>query len=459
MRKLFQIFFAAVLCSLSVLSCTEDGSGSIIYKGQKELVFSDEGGVQTVQFETPELWTASVTNTGTTGDSDWALIGSTSGEAGESTVEITVKQNGGDKERTAALSVFCGGDVLVVSIVQSAAGQGGGDIEPDEPGHDSGSKVSRIVITEDEHKEIYDLKYDSKYVSEIKASSFEDGIEDGKPEVMKVSRENGIVRMENRYWDEDYDRFETDYVEITLDDKGRAVKYSLKGADEYNSGDYEFAYNSDGKLAHCQEKGSSFPDNVFIWTGGNLTEVEMNETYPTTPGSGGSQDAPDYTSKEEFRYSEYKNNANLDLNWVLSGGYDTDWAIAGMLDLLGERSANYVVPKSWLDLDYPQGVGREPIPYDGEYTYTVADVFPVEEETVTDYKFNGDNLTGAKASVPVYRKETTYKVYRTITDYEHYIEGPDGQKLYFEYDEKVISKTETSREKIGSDEILFEFEY
>ena len=459
MRKLFQIFFAAVLCSLSVLSCTEDGSGSIIYKGQKELVFLDEGGVQTIQFETPELWTASVTNTGTTGDSDWALIGSTSGEAGESTVEITVKQNGGDKERTAALSVFCGGDVLVVSIVQSAAGQGGGDIEPDEPGHDSGSKVSRIVITEDEHKEIYDLKYDSKYVSEIKASSFEDGIEDGKPEVMKVSRENGIVRMENRYWDEDYDRFETDYVEITLDDKGRAVKYSLKGADEYNSGDYEFAYNSDGKLAHCQEKGSSFPDNVFIWTGGNLTEVEMNETYPTTPGSGGSQDAPDYTSKEEFRYSEYKNNANLDLNWVLSGGYDTDWAIAGMLDLLGERSANYVVPKSWLDLDYPQGVGREPIPYDGEYTYTVADVFPVEEETVTDYKFNGDNLTGAKASVPVYRKETTYKVYRTITDYEHYIEGPDGQKLYFEYDEKVISKTETSREKIGSDEILFEFEY
>ncbi len=459
MRKLFQIFFAAVLCSLSVLSCTEDGSGSIIYKGQKELVFSDEGGVQTVQFETPELWTASVTNTGTTGDSDWALIGSTSGEAGESTVEITVKQNGGDKERTAALSVFCGGDVLVVSIVQSAAGQGGGDIEPDEPGHDSGSKVSRIVITEDEHKEIYDLKYDSKYVSEIKASSFEDGIEDGKPEVMKVSRENGIVRMENRYWDEDYDRFETDYVEITLDDKGRAVKYSLKGADEYNSGDYEFAYNSDGKLAHCQEKGSSFPENVFIWTGGNLTEVEMNETYPTTPGSGGSQDAPDYTSKEEFRYSEYKNNANLDLNWVLSGGYDTDWAIAGMLDLLGERSANYVVPKSWLDLDYPQGVGREPIPYDGEYTYTVADVFPVEEETVTDYKFNGDNLTGAKASVPVYRKETTYKVYRTITDYEHYIEGPDGQKLYFEYNEKVISKTETSREKIGSDEILFEFEY
>ena len=458
MRKLFQIFFAAVLCSLSVLSCTEDDSGSIIYKGQKELVFLDEGGVQTIQFETPELWTASVTNTGTTQDRDWALIGSTSGDAGDNTVEITVKQNEGDKERTAAVSVFCGGDVLVVSIVQSAAGQGGGDIEPDVPGQNSGSKVSRIVIKQDGDKEIYDLKYDGKYVSEMTASSFEDGIEDGKPDVMKVIRETGKVRMENRYWDEDYDRFETNYFEITLDDKGRAVKYSLKSTDGYNSGDYEFSYNPDGKLAHCQEKGSSFPENVFIWTGGNLTEVERNETYPTTPGSGGSQDAPDYTSKEEFRYSEYKNDANIDLNWVLSGGYDTDWAIEGMLDLLGERSANYVVPKSWSD--YPhQEMNRGPIPSDGEYTYTVADVFPVEEETVTDYKFNGDNLTGVKASVPVYRVETTYKVYRTITDYEHYTEGPNGQKLYFEYDEKVISKKEISREKIGSDEILFEFEY
>ena len=458
MRKLFQIFFAAALCSLSVLSCTEEGSGSIVYKGQKELVFSEEGGVQTIQFATPELWTASVTNTGTTVDLDWALIDAVSGDAGENTVEITVKQNDGDAERTAALTVFCGDNVLVVSIVQKAAGQGGGDIEPDVPGQDSGSKVSRIVIMQDGYKEIYDLKYDGKYVSEMTSRSFEGGIECGKPDVMKVSRENSKVRMENRYWNEDYDRFETDYMEITLDDKGRAVKYSLKGTDEYNSEDYEFSYNSDGKLAHCQEKGSSFPENVFIWTGGNLTEVDRNETYPTTPGSGGSQDAPDYTYKEEFRYSEYKNNANLDLNWVLSGGYVTDWAIAGMLDLLGERSVNYAVPKFWLD--YPhQEMSRKPIPSDGEYTDTVVDVFPVEEETVTDYKFNGDNLVSAKASIPVYSVETTYKVYRTITDYEHYTEGHDGQKLYFEYDEKVISKTETSREKIGSDEIMFEFEY
>lgn len=37
------------------------------------------------------------------------------------------------------------------------------------------SMVSRIVIAQDGYKEVYDLKYDGKYVCEMTASPFENG--------------------------------------------------------------------------------------------------------------------------------------------------------------------------------------------------------------------------------------------------------------------------------------------
>lgn len=432
MKSLFEYVLAAAICTLSVLGCTGDGNGSgqIVYKGQKQLVFSDEGGVRTITFETPERWTASVTNTGTTEDLDWAEIDVSSGEMGTGNINVSVTRNTGDSERTAALSVFCGGDVLVVSIVQSAAGEEGEGQKPDiSP---TNVRVSRIAITfDDNYREVYSLKYDGNYVAEILSSCYNDGVEEDVPSVLTVRRERGKVIIEESYWDDG--SLKTDCEVMTLDGKGRAVEYLYK--DEDSSEEYVISYNSDGTLAKSCNKDGRDSQN-YIWSGGNLTTVDS----------------------DKFIYSEYKNNANIDLNWAFTGGYGSGWPIFGMLGLLGERSVNYVIPKTTGDVSIDPHF-EEPIPCDGEYTYTEVSYIRVEADADVDYKFDNDNLVSAKSSVPVYRIETLYKVYRTITNYDHFEIGPDGQKLYSQYQEKVLSTTQTSKEKIRTDSVLFEIDY
>lgn len=164
----------------------------------------------------------------------------------------------------------------------------------------------------------------------------------------------------------------------------------------------------------------------FLWENGSMVE----STYGY------------YTS--DYAYSEYENNANIDLNWILSDGYNTDFAVfAGLVDMLGHRSATYVIPDLWGALE-DGNRQLEPIPSDGEYTFTGTGTYFATEETETEFDFDG-RLNEIRVSAPVYTIEKEYTVYRTITDYGKYDVLEDGTKVYYEYDEEIISERVVSR--------------
>lgn len=86
----------------------------------------------------------------------------------------------------------------------------------------------------------------------------------------------------------------------------------------------------------------------------------------------------------------------------------------------------------------------EPIPSDGEYTFTGIGTYFATEETETEFDFDG-RLNEIRVSAPVYTIEKEYTVYRTITDYDKYDVLEDGTKVYYEYDEEIISERVVSR--------------
>ena len=81
----------------------------------------------------------------------------------------------------------------------------------------------------------------------------------------------------------------------------------------------------------------------------------------------------------------------------------------------------------------------------GEYTYTSKSQRIAHDEASTEFDLSGERLTGITGIVPVYTVSTEYTVYRTITDYDRYTEGPDGTRLYYEYSQTVTSTKETDR--------------
>ena len=179
---------------------------------------------------------------------------------------------------------------------------------------------------------------------------------------------------------------------------------------------------------HLLRTGSDDPyiDREFSWTDGNLK------------GSSGDEDC-------SYKYSGYENTVNIDLNWLLTGGYGIDmFMIPGLTGLFGIRSQNYAGYVPLFDLGSP-GAAREPIPEDGEYTYTSSSQDIDRDKTDTIFNITDGRLTGITGKVPVYTVYTEYTVYRTITNYDNYTEN-GGERLYSDYTEKVLSSIETNRE-------------
>ena len=231
------------------------------------------------------------------------------------------------------------------------------------------------------------------------------------------------------------------------------------GTEEWISGDegsgrFSLSYEG-GFLAGIQYDGAYRDEsNAFTWTDGQLTGNVFSSESPYE----GLQET-EYT----YIYSDSPNNANIDLNWLFTAGYNAagtqpewlDWslAIAGMTGHLGEKSANLISSTYAPEYEYTaddyenMGFPKDPIPEDGIYK------IPME---VPFYKVEGGQYTLNDEGLPitftnttkVYRVTFEWSVRKTITDYENFDQpdGPDGQKLYYSYDEEVLGIEEVSRE-------------
>ena len=81
------------------------------------LSFTETSSTQTISFDAGNTWTASLKDTET---SSWCRISPTKGNAGQSTISISVAQNGVEEVRTATLIINAGTASKQVNITQAA---------------------------------------------------------------------------------------------------------------------------------------------------------------------------------------------------------------------------------------------------------------------------------------------------------------------------------------------------
>lgn len=233
-------------------------------------------------------------------------------------------------------------------------------------------------------------------------------------------------------------------IELELDGLGRAVTGTYR--EEYRDGDYTetheteltFTYDSQGRLIREDGKEDGYDDYAikYTWEDGNMVNSHI-EYYD-----------------EPFMYSEYPNEANIDINWIITAGYGSYIGALGFLDIFGQRSACYAYP-DYLENDVATGNGREEFVCEDRIGITLTreyDVYHVAyDETTAEYEFNGENnLLGIVKTVPAYLISYTQDYTINILYPDGYFIGEDGKKYYYsdalEYDYQPA--VETGREAL-----------
>ena len=405
------LYLSAAVALIAAAGC--NGTVDSIDLFSEESYFLDANSTTLeIEFSTETPWEAAVAYFGY--EEDWLSLDSRTGDAGSSVISVYVEPNYSGYSRKAAVTIADeDGATLSVSIEQSSE-YGGGELEPDEPsvGRDGFVRSVRVNYN-DEEEMMYSFGYnETGRLSDIEISF------DGE----------GVSESYSIYWDS-YPiqvRYGYDGSSIFIYDiESDGIAERIEAESEPGYVDYRAEIEYAGGRLHAikAEYGDS---SGFLWENGSMVE----STYGY------------YTS--DYAYSEYENNANIDLNWILSDGYNTDFAVfAGLVDMLGHRSATYVIPDLWGALE-DGNRQLEPIPSDGEYTFTGIGTYFATEETETEFDFDG-RLNEIRVSAPVYTVEKEYTVYRTITDYDKYDVLEDGTKVYYEYDEEIISERVVSR--------------
>lgn len=221
-----------------------------------------------------------------------------------------------------------------------------------------------------------------------------------------------------------------------LDEDGRKVT-GFSGIE----GDFSVEYDGDRLLSVYSEESHV----VYDWFGDNLRRSDSGRNI-------------------NYLYSDISNNANLDVNWILAGGYDSGSCnLAGLVDMMGSRCSKLVIPlplymeyEEPSEIEYPYEMITEDCERYLEYTeYDVAD----NSAYSMDSRIEDGCFAGAEVKVPVYdiRKKIRYRL--KITDYDTYRVDENNVKWYSVYSREIISVEEISREKKGEKVISYHIAY
>ena len=335
-----------------------------------------------------------------------------------------------------------------------AGQEGNNGNDNDNPGgtvDDGKTRVRQIVQGGEEYGMVYKFEYDGDNLVKFTVTDNANQAD----HTYDISYGNNTIEVvsSRQYW-EDEDIYAVRY-NFTTDGNGMVTG----GTEEWISGDegsgrFSLSYEG-GFLAGIQYDGDYRDEsNAFTWTDGQLTGNVFSSESPYD----GLQET-EYT----YIYSNSPNNANIDLNWFSSASYNAagtqpewlDWslAIAGMTGHLGEKSSCLIANAQTPEYEYTaddydnMAFPKDPIPEDG--IYKVPMEVPFYKVEGGQYTLNDEGLPITFTSTTkVYRVTFEWSVRKTITDYENFDQpdGPDGQKLYYSYDEEVLGIEEISRE-------------
>ena len=437
------IHFATFLTIIALLapSCEErpGKEGTVTIHGDTEILLPPTQTDTSISFTATAAWTAM------TEDAQWLGIEPDGGAAGEITARISALANSDTASRTATVRILCGTSETSLTVRQEGLDTNTPDDDPDMP---AGRLIKTLFITDgtdDNYEYLFSYDENGRLTRVEMTEEFVSGSDNISLNFLydiDYSDEKIVISGQ----EEDY----TVSFEAVLDDQGRAVSAVYTDIGENGYGEVEeirteisFSYDKEGQLTSETGKEDGYNEyiNEYIWSGGNLINTQS-----------------DY-SRYEFTYSDYPDNSNIDINWILCDAYGSGAGPLGVIGALGKRSANFVWPDFW-DYDMPNSYVGVDYPFDsgliGEETVREYTGYSSGEPEV-NYSFDPEGyLTSIIKTVPQYR--TTYRqVYRYELEDPNLLPDENG---YYHYgvilvpvgDPETVS-TETLEPRITDVEI------
>lgn len=296
-----------------------------------------------------------------TEDAQWLGIEPDGGAAGEITARISALANSDTASRTATVRILCGTSETSLTIRQEGLDTNTPDDGPDMP---AGRLIKTLFITDgtdDNYEYLFSYDENGRLTRVEMTEEFVSGSDNISLDFLydiDYSDEKIVISGQ----EEDY----TVSFEAVLDDQGRAVSAVYTDIGENGYGEVEeirteisFSYDKEGQLTSETGKEDGYDEyiNEYIWSGGNLINTQS-----------------DY-SRYEFTYSDYPDNSNIDINWILCDAYGSGAGPLGVIGVLGKRSANFVWPDFW-DYNMPDSYIGVDYPLDSRL---------IGEETVREY--------------------------------------------------------------------------
>ena len=450
MRHFTLILTTAAVAALMAAGChekPEGGDGSVSLYSEAEMTLPAAETDTVISFTATADWTAAVE------DGEWLSVSPASGEAGEISATLSATANSEADARTATVRISCGTDEATVTITQEGAAEDEPE-EPENPDTPPTGLIKDITVTDISSDDTYRITFD--YDSEARlttmdvSNTFYEDSEEITTSVryeMEYSEKSIVLSAKalEGYIAGTY----SERQEAVLDENGRAVstKFISTSKDGDDSIDetevnLSFSYNSSGQLvkANGTENGDFDFHFDFTWADGDMTD--LSSTYGSDYNAG-------------YRYSEYENTGNIDLNYILVDGYPTWIYPLGIIGALGERSEHYVwpdfgdysYPDSNIGVDYP--IHKDLIGTTFEHIYTSH----ASGEPEVTYSFipaegSEDGLLSAIVkSIPQY--EITYtRTYRYILEDPSIQSDEEGYYHYGVGLEAVGDRVETGRETL-----------
>ncbi|HIT46456.1 MAG TPA: DUF4595 domain-containing protein [Candidatus Cryptobacteroides merdipullorum] len=424
--KPYSIIAAIVASALLAAGCT--GIGQSISLDSEPGILAATGGTTDFTFTPPYAWSADIRTD--EGVDSWISINPTSGDASRQTVTVSAGPNERADSRIAFIDISSGDQFLSVQITQLGTDDEtpGGDIEaPPVEIPATYIRHIRILDPSEGNEDNFSFEYDGEgRVTTIRGDSRLDDeysmyyytISYGKRSV-SITGDDGIN------------------VEATLDSEGRAteVEYSETYDGREYASDITLTYDSEGRLVkETSTDGYSESVTDYIWTDGNIARVHY-EYYDT-----------------DYLYSSYPNTGNIDINWLMTGGYGSGIAPLGIIGMLGTRCTDYAYPDYWdavlLSPDQQQIAVSEddldkPVEKEGFY-------YEYGEPEIS-YLFEGPEGCLSYIHMEKPLEQVHYLQTGIITDYDPYAYEirEDGKKYYYVLTIEWGEREETYRETVS----------
>ncbi len=397
LTKALLMLLALVAGLTLVTACSDDEESADIVLEDKgatdQTVFADTKSPKGIKFKALKPWTATVTEGITRGggsEVDWLTLSQYSGEAGEYTITIYLKENLTGKDRSATITIDCGETKIVITIVQKGTNQDG--TMPVLPKDNLLKKFVfefPAVMGFDLEDVVIELEYDGmNRVSKIKASD----PEGRQPTMWEISypQDKSITIVSDG----------TSY-EAILNDKGYVTSLAKENA-VFDL--LRCEYNSDGYLAY-EKYNSDWGSYITEWTydGDLLSKIKSyNE-------NAGIVIADVYDFPASVAYArKIPNVMNVDIFTAMSSAVGSDFDMPLMLAGVMGKRLPYLLEIQYIDAGETKD--EEPIFTTPNVTKHIRSGYTHQTLPygTCQYIMQGNNVTKAVITLPMVTEVTEY---------------------------------------------------